>query len=111
MDKGFLTRAVAVCVAVAFFIPFIYTIIFGYSVVYDPPMNPESFYKKSHEEQQQWLSKSTKRLNGYQTLLNRITEKRFWGEYAELFFMSFAAMFVACISFGLWERRVMRSNK
>ncbi len=110
MGKGFVLRAVVVSAFVAFLVPFLYTVIFGYSVVYDPPMDPASFYDKFYEEQQQWLSENSKTLSGFQTLRARVSEGRFWAEYAELFGMSFFALLAACLSFGLWERKASRSN-
>ena len=44
MTKGFFLRAATVSALVAFLVPFIYTVLFGYSVVYDPPMDPATFY-------------------------------------------------------------------
>ncbi|MFP5464424.1 MAG: hypothetical protein ACLGHR_06620 [Gammaproteobacteria bacterium] len=110
MTKGFYLRAVTVSALVAFSVPFLYTILFGYSVVYDPPMDPAAFYAMIYEAQQEWLSSHSKTLNGFQTLLARFGEKRFWGEYAQLFVMSFLMLLVACLGFGFWERRVSRSN-
>ena len=111
MTKGFYLRAATVSALVAFLVPFLYTVIFGYSVVYDPPMDPAAFHAKTYEEQQKWLSAHSKTLNGLQTLLSRLGEKRFWGEYAELFGMSFFMLLVACLGFGFWERRISRSRR
>jgi hypothetical protein len=110
MTKGFYLRAATVSALVAFLVPFLYTVLFGYSVVYDPPMDPTAFHAQTYEQQQKWLSANSKTLNGFQTLLSRIGEKRFWGEYAELFGMSFLMLLVACLGFGFWERRISRSN-
>jgi hypothetical protein len=110
MTKGFFLRAATVSALVAFLVPFIYTVLFGYSVVYDPPMDPAAFYAQTYEEQQKWISEHSITLNGLQTLLSRLGEKRFPGEYAELFGMSFFMLLVACLGFGFWERRVLRSN-
>ena len=110
MTKGFFLRAATVSALVAFLVPFIYTVLFGYSVVYDPPMDPTTFYGQTYEEQQKWLSAHSKKLNGLQTLLTRFSEKRFWGEYTDFFGVSFTMLLVACLWFGFWERRALRSN-
>jgi hypothetical protein len=110
MKKGFYLRAATVSALVAFLVPFLYTVLFGYSVVYDPPMDPAAFYAQTYEEQQSWLSAHAITLNGFQTILSRLGEKRFWGEYAELFGMSFLMLLMACLGFGFWERHVLRSN-
>jgi hypothetical protein len=79
-------------------------------VVYDPPIDPAAFYAQTYEEQQKWMSAHSKALDGFQTLRSRLGEKRFRGEYAELFGVAFLVLWVACLGFGFRERRASRSD-
>lgn len=110
MDRGFFLRAVVVSAAVAVLLPFLYTVAFGYSVEYNPPMDPKEFHAKSYEQQQEWLNAHAVTLNGWQTLKQRVGELWFWREYAVFFAMAFLALLIGCISFGLWERKALRSD-
>lgn len=110
MDRYFMLRAVVVSAGVAVLLPFLYTVAFGYSVEYNPPMNPKEFHSKSYEEQQEWLSAHAVTLNGWQTLKRRVGEPWFWREYAIVSAMAFVALFAACVCFGIWERKVTRSK-